>query len=394
MKSVNRFFNMMDRTSNKKTEVIASGLARKNFVLNTDELIATKEQEKHHSAMTQITDNVMNTAFSIAGNIATVMLSITNIMLTALSRFIPHKTENSLKNRENIHTWGHYFNRMNEGWQQGGFSLEQGVLLPVEGVVIRRIDLRRRNNPTVLFDRHGQQIRKMEKAGIPTDLDTYINLHKLTGIEEEKTITVLQDNPNLNRFVLPVTPRASMEPIYDSVLFPVLQTLPEFKTLRQFAQKDPGFIFAEQIKTSASITSVWRVITKIIFNYSWTTIDILLGNGDYKLIAPGVSEDQQVEHSLYKGYLYYTLFAPETGDAVVMLGLNKAQADLRIKCSNNKVKWVISASHLSGMQVTLTDSVLNFHRHSQDKKRKQLKLLLLTSRIRSLLFNLPPVYWK
>ncbi|WP_339056590.1 hypothetical protein [Candidatus Regiella endosymbiont of Tuberolachnus salignus] len=376
MKSVNRFFNMMDRTSNKKTEVIASGLARKNFVLNTDELIATKEQEKHHSAMTQITDNVMNTAFSIAGNIATVMLSITNIMLTALSRFIPHKTENSLKNRENIHTWGHYFNRMNEGWQQGGFSLEQGVLLPVEGVVIRRIDLRRRNNPTVLFDRHGQQIRKMEKAGIPTDLDTYINLHKLTGIEEEKTITVLQDNPNLNRFVLPVTPRASMEPIYDSVLFPVLQTLPEFKTLRQFAQKDPGFIFAEQIKTSASITSVWRVITKIIFNYSWTTIDILLGNGDYKLIAPGVSEDQQVEHSLYKGYLYYTLFAPETGDAVVVLGLNKAQADLRIKCSNNKVKWVISASHLSGMQVTLTDSVLNFQRHSPDKKTETIKITI------------------
>ncbi|EGY29153.1 hypothetical protein Rin_00008880, partial [Candidatus Regiella insecticola 5.15] len=121
---------------------------------------------------------------------------------------------------------------------------------------------------------------------------------------------------------------------------------------------------------------VWRVITKIIFNYSWTTIDILLGNGDYKLIAPGVSEDQQVEYSLYKGYLYYTLCAPETGDAVVVLGLNKAQADLRIKCSNNKVKWVISASHIPGMQVTLTDSVLNFQRHSPDKKTEIIKITI------------------
>ncbi|AWK14550.1 hypothetical protein SK355_06095 [Candidatus Fukatsuia symbiotica] len=168
-------------------------------------------------------------------------------------------------------------------------------------------------------------------------------------------------------FILPVTPKANMEPVYDSVLFPVLQTSPEFKTMRGFAQKNPGFIFAKQIKIGAGIIPVWMALTKIIFSYSMTKIDILLGNGDYKFIAPGISEDQQVKYNIYKKYLHYTFCAPETGDAVVVLGLNKVQANVTIKCSNNKVKWVIAASHLFGIQVILTDSVLNFYRHLPDK---------------------------
>lgn len=316
---------------------------------NTLELILAENETQRSMAITRSAFDIAAIALGIVGLIftspfAVVALFVVGIALAIASAFISSEVEIALENIEKAKSTGRYFNNMRKGWLQGGFYLVKGTLVPYPGTVITEINFIANENKFVTFSHQGQQMLKMADTATPIAPPAYVNLRELNGTGITQQIIALQELGNQRIIlVLPTAPQATITPLYDSVWFVQHRDDAEFETERFFArQKNSGFIFEENGKA----------ITDLKFDYQYTEIKIFLSQFQYSLISPGVGEHQRVSDNTYKKYLHYRLYAPKTGNASVLLVLNKAQADITIECENTEVQWNINANHLTGIQTS------------------------------------------
>lgn len=346
--------------------------------LNTLQLIQERNEMQRSIIVVKIALDLMSISLGIVGLIfyspfAVVAMFVVGIALAVASNCVSDEVMNMLENIEKAKAIGRYFNSMKKGWDQGGILIIKDTLIPCQGTVISEINFTDPQQTVVTFDRYGQQMRKMHDTYTQMEPEAYINLREMNGDSVRKHSIALQNGTQSTTLILPITPRAQIEPIYDFVPFIRLKGDAEFDTVRWFEkQLDAGFVFSgigkyeniygQQIPIQHD--AYYRAMTGLKFDYKYTSVEIFLGNAKYNLIAPGVSETQLLTNYTYKKYLNYTFYAPITGKADVVLILNKAQADMTINCKNSAVQWIIDARHLSG----ITTSFDVIHDEPQDNR--------------------------
>ncbi|WP_043914493.1 hypothetical protein [Candidatus Regiella insecticola] len=170
--------------------------------------------------------------------------------------------------------------------------------------------------PKVIFDNIGVQIRKKTDQGQDlvedsNDPDAYLNLSKLSGVIENQPVAIA-DLSGINRsaletLILPWSPRVKINPSYAETDFITWRNDREFDALRYFAAKDPHFVFEyyqhpTPVKELISpvLTGIresvgvgWMAINKLQSNYEKTEVNVYFGNNDYKLMAPGIKENEK-----------------------------------------------------------------------------------------------------
>lgn len=344
------------------------GLTFADVTLSAIELSKTENEDQRILATTQLSFSAMGLSLFV-GSMAAGLLGSTllvsglfavGITLAVVGYVIQTAMANTLNNLDNAKIIADYFSSMLTGWRQAGFTLNRGILVPCQGTVITQVDLRGASSIFVVFDTEGQLIKRKEARGESTR--DYINLYQQRPVEKTVQTLVLPDNAaGIKTLILPTQPRAKITPVLSSGFNFSLQSGGDSKFLSMdfFARKDAEFPFI-LYRDPLSMLPYFSAPSELRFNYVYTEVDILLGNHHYYLIAAGIGQEQS-KHPLmnlpvYSEHLYYKFHAPQRGTAVVVLVLNRAQANMTIDCVNDQVNWLIDASHLNDIEVICDQS--------------------------------------
>ncbi len=354
----------------KSTTELGLTLGFTGFLLNAYEYYEAENDRQRNLALTRMVFDGVGLTFSI-GSLSVMestwtlppMLAVILVGygLSKVSEKISAKIEGTINNTTKARLCGMCFNHLKKSLEQGGFTIINKALQPLEGAVIKTINLEDSRAPTVIFDETGVQIRKKTTQGKNLINNTenpkaYINLYHLSGMKKDQVIAITDlpaaDQPAVNTLILPRSPRTKIDPVYAKTDFIKWRDDAEFYAMRYFAKKDPHFIFNFYKKTGFLTDSIekfigldWMALTELKCRYEKTDVNIYLGREEYNLIAPGIKEDQKIEDSVYRKYLHYILHAPKEGKAIIFLVLSRGQADITLECNNMDVTWIISANH-------------------------------------------------
>ncbi|WP_342221653.1 TcdA/TcdB catalytic glycosyltransferase domain-containing protein [Candidatus Fukatsuia endosymbiont of Tuberolachnus salignus] len=325
---------------------VGLGLGIADVVLSTIELSKAESEGQRTLAITQLSFSAAGLSLFIGSVIAGLLglallvtgLFIVGIALAVAGFFIQQTVVDSLNEAEKVRFIIDYFKNMFTGWGKGGFTLQRGVFVPCQGVVVKQLDLRNPDYISVIFNEEGQQLRNNKE--IFSD-QPYLNLYRLR--DTHKTVTTCAKNNNvadITTLILPNQPRAK------------INTLSECRILeKQKPEKLPLLPHTDPVDRGI----YYLMPSELRLNYLLTNVEILLGNNQYHLIAPGIDPTQPV-HSfinqpVYAKDLHYWLRAPEQGPATAVLVLNRAQANMTIICANKQVDWIIDASHIDAIEM-------------------------------------------
>ncbi|WP_342221760.1 TcdA/TcdB pore-forming domain-containing protein [Candidatus Fukatsuia endosymbiont of Tuberolachnus salignus] len=298
---------------------------------------------------------VLSLGFIVAGMLGATLLAAVllpvSLLLAGIRYLVGEALAKAADDVARAKAIGAYFNEMKAGWENGGFKLEKGLLIPYQGVMISSIDLRDPANASVSFSPKGLRM------GRSSNTKNYIDCYQLRDASKVKTKIPLQnDAAKIRTLMLPMTAAANVKPTYSLIADEVTNNDADFTALRYFAgKKTLAFLYCiggETVRMGrGQLTKTDKYApTALEFSYSNTVIDVHLGAHDYVLIAPGIAEEASVSDSPYKE-LHYHLKGPASGNATVALVLNRGQGTVKIDCANKEVDWVIEAGHLSGIEL-------------------------------------------
>jgi len=126
-----------------------------------------------------------------------------------------------------------------------------------------------------------------------------------------KNITVQQKRPGVKTLILPGTPKANIEAVYDLSAFTQRSEEVERDSLGStVTDSGKGRKFADDISWIWN-NAYYHSLIGLDIHYQYTEVKIFLRNDHYKLIAPGAAENQPVSHHIYQEQLYYVFYAPQ-----------------------------------------------------------------------------------